>query len=335
MSSVVLAEVTRGFTVESRHLGSVAVADASGRLVLSLGDVDRPIFPRSAVKAIQALPLVESGAADRFGFADRELALACASHGGEPEHVETAAGALARIGLDAGALECGAHWPLNEAAARALAASGAGPSQLHNNCSGKHAGFLCLACAMEVPTAGYVEAAHPVQREVTAALEGVMGLDLSSAPAGRDGCGIPTYAAPLSAIARGFARLGSGEGLAPIRARAAERLMAAGWSAPTLVAGSDRFDTEIMQILAQEAFVKMGAEGVHAAALPRLGLGVAIKIDDGAARAAEAAMAATLIRLLRPGGDAAERLAGRARRPLTNVSGVEVGEIRASEALDA
>jgi len=329
-ASALLAEVTRGVAVESRHFGALAVSDSSGRLLLALGDVERPIFGRSAVKALQALPLVESGGAERFGFSDRELALACASHGGEPEHVETAAGALARLGLGAEALECGAHWPTNDAAARALAASGAGPSALHNNCSGKHAGFLCLACAMETDPAGYVGAEHPVQREVTAALEGALGLSLADAAVGIDGCGIPTYAAPLASIARAFARFGSGEGFGPERARAAQRLQQAGWSAPFEIAGTGRFDTEAMQVLNGRAFVKMGAEGVHTGALPELGLGVAIKIDDGATRGAEAAMAAVLARFLRPEGDAGAWLASRARRSLRNWAGTEVGEVRAA-----
>ena len=332
-SSPVLVEVSRGLSVESRHRGAVAVSDASGSLLFSLGDVERPTFARSSVKALQALPLVESGAADRFGFGDAELALACASHAGEPEHVAAVAGALARLGLDETALECGAHWPLSDAAARALAASGAGPSALHNNCSGKHAGFLCVACAMEVPTAGYVEPAHPVQREAAAAIEAVTGETLAAAPVGVDGCGIPTYALPLKAIARGFARFGTGDGLTPARAEAARRLMRAVWSAPLQVAGTGRFDTEAMQALGERVFVKIGAEGVHAAALPELGLGVAIKIDDGGGRASEAAMAAVLERLLRPDGAAAEWLAGRARKTLRNVAGREVGEIRAAEAL--
>jgi L-asparaginase II len=332
-ASVTLVEVTRGIAVESRHLGAVAVADADGGLALALGDVERPVFARSSVKAFQALPLVESGAADRFGFSDAELALACGSHGGEPDHVATAVGALARLGLDEQALECGAHWPLNETAARALAATGSGPSQLHNNCSGKHAGFLCLACAMGAPREGYVAVEHPVQREVTMAIEAVTGSSLASAPVGVDGCGAPTYALPLMALARGFARFGTGHALPPGRAAAARRLMRAAWSAPAQIAGHGRFDTETMQTLAGRVFVKIGAEGVHAAALPDLGIGIALKIDDGASRAAETAMAALLLRFLAPDGEGAERLEARIRRPVRRVTGEEVGEIRAAGAL--
>jgi L-asparaginase II len=332
-AAMTLVEVTRGPAVESRHAGAVAVVDAEGAVVFSLGDVTRPTFARSSVKALQALPLVESGAAELFGLSDVELALACASHGGEPEHVATAAGALARLGLDVDALECGAHWPLSDAAARALAASGAGPSALHNNCSGKHAGFLCLACALEVDPRGYVAPDHLVQREVTAALEGTMAARLDDAATGVDGCGVPTYALPLATIARGFARFGSGVGLEPVRAGAARRLMEAAWSAPFQIAGSGRFDTEAMQLLAGAVFVKVGAEGVHGAALPELGLGIALKIEDGASRASEAAMAATLLRMLKPAGEAGDFLARRAERPLRNWAGVGVGVVRATAAL--
>src|SRR5262249_55911219 len=171
MGNPVLVEVTRGPLVESSHQGSVAVVDADGRSVLALGDVARPVFPRSAVKALQALVLVEAGAAERYGLSQEELALACASHGGEPGHVTTATRMLARAGLDAGALECGAHWPIHQASAQALARSGGAPSALHNNCSGKHAGFLCAACAMGVDHHAYVRPEHPVQREVKAIME--------------------------------------------------------------------------------------------------------------------------------------------------------------------
>src|SRR4249919_3664610 len=147
MGNPVLVEVTRGVLNESRHQGAVCVADSAGKAVIAIGDVATPIFPRSAVKVMQALVLVESGAADRYGFGPKELALACASHSGEPDHVATAALMLARAGLDAGALQCGAHWPIHQPSAHALAREGGAATALHNNCSGKHAGFLCVACA--------------------------------------------------------------------------------------------------------------------------------------------------------------------------------------------
>ena len=297
-----LVEVMRGNAVESQHRGAIAVVDADGRLRASLGDIDRPIFPRSAVKLLQALPLVASGAADALGLSDTELALACASHRGEPAHAQTAAAMLAKAGLDASALECGAHWPYAESAARDLAAQGRVPSALHNNCSGKHAGFVCLGCHLAGDAGrardfvrGYVQPDHAVMREVTAALQATTGHDLATAPRGIDGCSIPTYAIPLRALALAFARVGSGIGLSTGHANAARRLRRAVAAAPFMVSGSGRFDTVVMQRLGERVACKVGAEGVYCAALPEAGLGVAIKIDDGTtARAAEVAMAAVI-----------------------------------------
>src|SRR4051794_29542651 len=180
MRNPVLVEGVGGALVESRHRGAVAMVDADGASVLALGDVARPVYPRSAVKPLQALPLVESGAADKYGFGDKELALACASHGGEPAHVEVASRMLARAGLDVAALECGAHWPNHQPSSHALARSASAPSALHNNCSGKHSGFLCVGCAAGVDHHGYVKAEHLVQREVRGALESLTGVGLSA-----------------------------------------------------------------------------------------------------------------------------------------------------------
>ena len=214
----VLVEAWRGDIVESFHRGAYAVVDAAGALVANVGDIERPVYPRSAIKILQALPLVESGAADRFGLSDGELALACASHDGEPEHTATAASALAKTGLDARVLECGTHWPYNEVAKRALAARGDAPSALHNNCSGKHAGFVCLGCMLAGPSdargflSGYVKPEHAVMREVGAALEATTGCRLVDAPHATDGCSIPTYGLPLRSLALAFARVATGQG---------------------------------------------------------------------------------------------------------------------------
>ncbi len=333
MSNPVLVEVLRGALVESRHRGALAVVDADGATVLALGDAARPVYPRSAVKPLQALALVESGAADRFGFGDEELALACASHGGEPAHVEVATRMLARAGLDAGALECGTHWPMHQASSQALARSGAAPSALHNNCSGKHAGFLCVACQSGVDHHGYVGASHPVQRDVKAAIDSLTGISVSEDRCGIDGCSIPTWAVPLSALAHGFARFGTGQGLEPERAKAAARLRAACAAQPYYVAGTGRFCTEIMRQLGARALVKTGAEGVYCAALPGEGLGIALKCDDGGTRAAEVMMAAAIARfLLLPDADRAAL--GRFARPtMRNWNGIEVGGLRPTDAL--
>src|SRR5688572_8002489 len=211
MGNPVLVEVLRGSLVESRHCGAIAVADAAGRAVLALGDVDRPVYPRSAIKALQALPLIESGAADRYGLAPEELALACASHSGEPEHTAAATRMLARAGLEPSALRCGAHWPIHQPSSQALARGGGSATALHNNCSGKHSGFLCTACALDADRSRYTEPAHPVQRAVKATLEGLAGQAIAEDVCAVDGCSVPTWALPLAALARAFARFGSGQ----------------------------------------------------------------------------------------------------------------------------
>jgi L-asparaginase II len=338
----ILALALRGGITESAHRGALAVVDADGALHSALGDIDRPVFPRSAVKVLQALPLVASGAADHFGLTDAELALACASHGGEPLHAQTAAAMLAKAGVDAQALECGAHWPYHDGALKALARNGDEPTALHNNCSGKHAGFVCLGCLMaeggdrRAFLRGYVQPGHAVMREVTAALQAATGHDLAHAATGTDGCSIPTYAIPLRKLALAFARVGTGTGLSAEHARAAQRLRAAVAAAPFMVAGSGRFDSRVMQQLGARVFCKVGAEGVYCAALPELGLGVAIKIDDGnTARACEVVMAGVLAALLPLAGADAALVGEMADLPLRNWNGIEVGRLQAAPAVRA
>jgi L-asparaginase II len=327
MLNPVLVEVGRGGLVESRHRGAVAVVDADGAAVLTLGNVDAPVFPRSAVKALQALPMVEAGAPEKFGFADAELAIASASHGGEAMHVAVVEGMLARIGHGGTALECGAHWPLDQGAAHALARTGLAPTALHNNCSGKHAGFLALAVAMGVDSRGYVKAGHPVQRDVKAAMEALTGVGLAEAPCAVDGCSVPTWAVPLTSLARAFARFATGRGLAPARAAAANRIRAACVARPELLAGTGRFCTQLMEALGGRIFLKTGAEGVMCAALTDRGFGVAVKCDDGAGRAAEVMVAAALARLLPQDAVAQSVLASFVRPTLRNWNGITVGGI--------
>ena len=336
----VLVEAMRGDTRESAHRGAIVVVDADGKRLVALGDVERPVFPRSAVKVLQAIPLVESGAADRLGLDDEELAVACASHNGEPRHVAVVERMLAKAGLDVGALECGTHWPRLGPVAHALAASGKEPSALNNNCSGKHAGFLCLACVLcggvnlRQYAKGYVAPRHPVMRAVTEALEATTGHDLQHAPRGIDGCSIPAYAIPLDRLALAFARIGTGTGLRPGHARAATRLRKAVAQHPFMAAGSDRFDTTVMEALGERVYCKVGAEAVFCASFPARGLGVAIKIDDGnTARAAEVAMAAAIEAFVDLDDEEAEVLGRLSDVPLRNWNGIEVGALRATAEL--
>ncbi|RWF33112.1 MAG: asparaginase [Mesorhizobium sp.] len=334
MSNPVLVEVLRGAVVESAHRGAVAVFDAEGKPLLEIGETARPVFPRSAVKAIQALPLVESGTADAYGFGDRELALACASHTGEAAHVELAQAMLAKAGLDKTALECGAHWPSNHDATIALARAGGVPNALHNNCSGKHAGFLCTCVHAGIAHRGYVKAGHAQQEMVRDAMQSVTGAAHDVDHCGTDGCSIPTYAVPLKSFALGFARMATGRGFAPERARAAKRLLSACMAEPFLVSGSGGADVALMQAAPGRIFVKTGAEGVYCAAVPELGLGIALKCDDGAGRAAEVMIAAVLARLLRGDEGLAAKLMELAHRLVESRIGAKVGTLRPTAALN-
>jgi L-asparaginase II len=328
MDDPVLVQVTRGGRVESRHQGAIAILDADGGVHTVLGDIDRPVFPRSAVKSIQALPLVESGAADAVGFGEKELALACSSHSGEPAHVALAASMLQRAGLDGTALECGAHWPSRQDVTIELARSGAAPTALHNNCSGKHSGFLSVCSHCGVDHHGYVRMDHRLQDMVRDALEGVTGAPHGLDNSGTDGCSIPTYAIPLKSMALGFARMATGVRFGPKRAAAAKRLFAACMAEPFYVAGTDRACTKIMTAGKGRVFVKTGAEGVYCAAVPELGLGIALKCDDGAGRASETVVCAVLAHLLRDDAELSGKLANLAQPVLRNWNGIEVGGIR-------
>ncbi len=339
MENPVLVELVRGPMVESRHRGAVAIADAAGRIRLCLGDIARPVYPRSAVKALQALATVESGAADAIGLSDADIALACASHNGEPRHVETARAMLAKAGFGEAALACGPQPPRREADLQALRAAGGKPGRIYNNCSGKHAAMLAFCRHLGAEAKGYSSAGHPVQLEIRRVMGEMTGSDLTAAPCGTDGCSVPSWAMPLSALATGFARFATGDGLAPARAAACARLRDAVAAHPFLVAGTGRFCTEVMEATGPAAFVKTGAEGVFCGAFPDRGLGVALKIDDGAGRAAEVVMANIVLALCSLSGRhraALERLAAPA---LTNWAGHEVGAVRPTvvlvEAVDA
>jgi L-asparaginase II len=325
----ILAEVTRGDTVESWHRGSFAVVDTEGRVVLSAGDVESAVFPRSAIKPLQALALVETGAADAFHLDDSELALACASHNGEAVHVDAVEQWLARIGCTGGDLECGVQLPGDTKALRELLAAGGRERRAHNNCSGKHAGFLTIARHLGHPTQGYVRLTHPVQQRILGVLEQMTGLDdLAAQPRGIDGCGIPTIAVPLGNLALAMARFADPSDQPEHRQAACARIRHAMAARPYLVAGNARFCTKIMEVTGERALVKTGAEGVYCAAFPHLGLGLGLKIDDGATRAAEAALGHLLRRLEILDDKEVERLAAALRPPVLNRTGEMVGVIR-------
>ena len=325
----ILAEAVRGNWVENRHRGAFIIVDADGTVIASRGDVERPIFPRSAVKSMQALAIFDRHAIDRFHHSAEELALACASHHGEDEHVSNVAHFLDRMGLSVADLECGAHMPTNDKAREALRMAGSAPSALHNNCSGKHSGMLSVALAMGVPTRGYVEREHDVQKAVRAAVEYVIGEDLTEDRCGTDGCSIPTWAAPLRAWALGFARMATGKGLDAGHAAGAKKLFDAATSHPHLVAGTGHLDTLVMEAFQGRVMQKGGAEGVQCGAIRDKGWGYALKCDDGNMQASHVMVASLLLKYAEPDANQRAVLEQFVRQPTKNVRGTVVGEMRA------
>ncbi len=322
MPNPVIAEVIRGGLVESRHTGAYAVIDSDGRIAASAGDISHAVFPRSAIKAFQCLPVIESGAADRFGFSDEDIALACASHNGEPEHVRVARSMLKKAGNTEDLLECGAHWPREINAQHRAVRENSEPLPVHNNCSGKHAAMLALARHLGVDPAGYVKRDHPVQRAIGASIGEICDCDIKSAAWGVDGCSVPTWAIPIRNMALGFARLA-----APTH-HAGQRIIKAVRADPFMVAGTDRFDTELMQALPR-VFIKVGAEGVYCGSIPHAQLGIALKCDDGATRAAEVTMASVLARMDIWTNEEKRTLERFVRHELSNWRNINVGEVRA------
>jgi L-asparaginase II len=332
LANPILVEVTRGSLVESIHRGSVAIANAKGEIVFSLGDIEAPTYPRSSLKPIQALPLIESGAAEAFGLSDEEIALACASHTGEPMQTTRVSAWLERIGCEPSDLACGPQVVRYEPVRDAMIERGERPTRVHNNCSGKHTGFLTVARHWDIATNGYEHHDHPVQRAVAAALGELSGI-AGELPWGVDGCAAPNFALPLSAFARAFAKLASPQSLSSQRGNAAGRIVHAMIAHPELVSGTGHACAAFMHSTRGRAAVKNGAEGYYAGIVPEAGLGIALKIDDGAGRAAETAFAAVLDKLGLLGDDAAARAILNA--PVTNTRNATVGDRRPAAALAA
>jgi L-asparaginase II len=325
----VLVEVTRGARVESVHRGAVAISDARGSIVFTLGDTALPVYPRSALKPIQALPLLESGAADAFAVSDEEIALACASHSGEPMHTQRVTAWLQRLGLGECDLACGAHTVRYEPVAEEMIRCGEKPTRIHNNCSGKHTGFLTVARHWNVATEGYERHDHPVQQAVAQTLGELADIH-GALPWGVDGCAAPNFAIPLSSFASALARFASPRHLPAKRASATRRIFGAMTTHPELVAGTGRACTLLMRAGHGRVAVKTGAEGVYAAIVPEQGLGIALKIDDGAGRAAETTIAFILDRLKLLERDAVPELI---HAPVRNTRNAVTGERRPAAAL--
>jgi L-asparaginase II len=332
-----LVEVTRGSMIESRHRGFIAVVDAAGAVVASLGDIRTPACFRSAAKPFQTIPIVTSGAASRYGFTSRELAVVTGSHSGESAHLETVLSILNKIALDESALKCGAHMPFDDASAKRLRAENREPRALHNNCSGKHAGMLAFAKHIGEPVENYLDPDHPIQRRILSTLARFADAPVDEIEVAVDGCGAPVFGLSVEAMARSYARLAGARHteIEPEFTRAADAVAGAMIEHPEMVGGTrDRLDTELMLVAKGEIISKAGAEGTQLLGVkpndryPK-GLGIAVKIEDGdIRRARDPVVIETLRRLGLLDNDQLAKLAHYTRSTVFNHRGIEVGEVR-------
>jgi L-asparaginase II len=320
-----VVEVLRGDVVESSHRVHVAVCHADEGLIASAGNPAHHSFVRSAIKMFQVLPFVEAGGIDHFGLTGEELALCTASHGGEAFHVAAARSILAKARVTENALACGPHLPLHEPTAHAMIAAGETPGRIHNNCSGKHSGMIACCVQQHWVTNGYHRPAHPLQQRIRSTLARWMRLNADEIEQGIDGCGLPTFALALDAVAEGcarFASVASQDGSAPAR------IVQAMGGHPEFVAGTDRLDTDVMRITQGRLFAKVGAEGFYCAGVPSMKLGFALKAEDGARRAAEAALLAVLQRMGALSTDELSLMAKYATPDILNTRQELVGRVR-------
>jgi L-asparaginase II len=339
-----LVELTRGALVESIHAGSVAVADAGGGLMAFSGDPECVVYLRSSAKPFQAIPLVESGAADAFGLTEAELAMVCASHIGTDAHVEVVRSLQAKAGLAESDLMCGAHNPSDGKTMRAMTLRGEEPSPLRHNCSGKHSGMLAVSRhrwgrVVSPEGLAYLDPANPIQRDIVAAFASLCGLPVDQVRIGIDGCSAPNFAVPLHSAALAAARLMDPSGLPEPRAVACRRIAIAMMRNPELIRGEGRFDTELMRAGRGAVLSKAGAEGYQLLGLapgalgvgsPALGVAIKIADGDGGDRAASMVALAVLDQLGWLEGPRSDSLQKFRARPITNWRGLTVGEIRTS-----
>jgi len=327
-----LVEVTRGEEVESLHRGVVVGTDASGRVVKGIGNSEFVAFLRSAAKPLQLIPLLESGAAARFGFTDRELAVMAGSHNGEEIHLQAVSSILAKIGLSEEALHCGIHYPFDSAASQRLRETKEEPSVLHNNCSGKHAGMLALALHKGHSIEDYERPGHPVQQTILQSIADFAGMEPQTVTIAVDGCGVPTFALPMRRAALAYARLVDPRDFPPLRREACRRVVQAMRSYPEMVGGSSgRLETELMRLKPNMFVAKPGAEGFFALGISREegGWGIAIKMEDGSPRGRNPVVMETLYQLGFLNRENLERLGIYYRPPVKNLDDRVVGEIRA------
>ncbi len=323
----VLVHVTRDGVVESRHQASLAIADVAGRLLAEGGSPERLAFWRSAAKPVQLLPLAAAGGVAHFRLTESELAVMAASHSGETIHIRAVQSILQKIGLGEEHLRCGAHPPMDKPAAAALVKAGEMPRAIHCNCSGKHAALLALAVLRHWPTSGYMAPDHPVQQEIMQTVAAMSGIPASVIHLGVDGCGVPTYLLSLQAMATAYARLAGPTHIPADLAAAAEVVTTAMRRYPHMTGGTGRLGTSLMAATGGRIIAKSGAEGVFCVGWPACGLGLAMKIDDGAARAVAPLVIEILYRMGALTGEEVGSLADLRRPEVRSFAGRSVGSL--------
>jgi L-asparaginase II len=320
-------EVSRGNTMESHHHVMAVVLDEQGHVVGEWGPSSFLTFPRSAIKMLQALPLLESGAAEAYHLEDRHICLACASHRGEKTHINGVAEFMKKAGIKESQLACGPHLPFDEGTAHEMIRQGLKPTPIVNNCSGKHTGMIATCLHLKENPQGYESYDHSQQVRVRRTLSEVMGLDVSKAPYGIDGCGIPTYAVPLKNLAQGMRSLISPRESAE-RGFAARKILEAVQREPFYLSGSDDFNTDLIVKTEGRCVIKGGAEGVYCGVIPAMGLSFALKAEDGSSRASQAATGYLLQKLGALREPEAIALKNSLNPKIKNWKGLEVGQIR-------
>lgn len=335
MTYELLVEVTRNNIVESRHFGAAVVCDYHGKVLQSWGDIEQLVYPRSALKPMLAIHLVESGASDHYALSDAELSLACASHQGEKIHQNLVASWISRQGLTENHLACGSELPEHSESAYKLIAKGQQGCKLHHNCSGKHIGFLTTAQHLGLPLENYQQIDHPLQQLSLDILSDLADVDLRQYPIGVDGCGLPAPTMPLFRLGFAVARFAKPVDLSDRRSRAIYLLHKAISNEPLFIAGHGTMVSELNEVAKGTVFAKTGAEGIIVAALPQQGLGVALKIADGNSRASPVALLSILDRLGALSDEMKQTLVGHASPKIVNSNGLHVGDIRPAGNLQA
>lgn len=327
MDSTKLVNVTRGNLIESSHKGHVAVVDAKGQLLYYAGDPNAKVFARSSMKPIQAIPIVETGAADHYEFSDADLSLCCASHNGEKMHTDRVVSILGRAEMEDTCLKCGTHIPRWQETYKELILEGKDVTPLYNNCSGKHSGMLATAKHMNEPIENYYDLQHPVQQRILAAVSEMTDYPKEEIEIGIDGCGVPVHGVPLERLAFGYAKMAKPDDLPETRRNAIKRITKAMVTSPEMVGGTDRFCTDFMRVGNGRFIGKAGAEGVYCIGDLETGIGIAVKIEDGNGRAVYPAAVEVLKQLNLITENQIEELSEHYRPKLRNARNEVIGEL--------